>query len=157
MDNDLWVTRILKLNVKSFAKLSAIRTQWRIQDFNDGWQLQPKIWPNFAKNCRNMKIKSGDVVSPNANGGVTKPICLNRIRKSRRIHARGESEESVVRRRGSTQAKDPPWLWNPGQISPEVQNRGIVSKQTIVSCVLQKFYKKKKKKRIHATLTSFSL
>ena len=38
-----------------------------------------------------------------------------------RCHTRGESEESVVYRQGSTQARDPPWLWNLGQTSPEVQ------------------------------------
>ena len=38
---------------------------------------------------------------------------------------------------------NPPWLWNPGQTSPEVQNRGI-SSPTKRTCVLQKFFKKKK-------------
>ena len=33
---------------------------------------------------------------------------------------------------------NPPWLWNPGQTSPEVQNRGI-SGPTKRTCVLQKF------------------
>ena len=32
---------------------------------------------------------------------------------------------------------DPPWLWNPGQMSPEVQNRGI-SGPTKRTDVLQK-------------------
>ena len=38
-------------------------------------------------------------------------------------------------------ARDPTWLWNPGQMSPEVQNRGISGpmKRTYV---LKKFYKK---------------
>ena len=40
---------------------------------------------------------------------------------------------------------NPPWLWNPGQTSPKVQNRGI-SGPTKRTCVLQKFKKKKKKK-----------
>ena len=41
-----------------------------------------------------------------------------------------------------TQARDPPWLWNPRQNSSEVQNRGInvPGKRT---CVLQKNLKKK--------------
>ena len=38
---------------------------------------------------------------------------------------------------------NPPWLWNPGQTSPEVQNRGI-SGPTKRTCVLQKIFKKKK-------------
>ena len=42
-----------------------------------------------------------------------------------RCRTRGESEESVVCRRGSTQGRDSPWLWNPEQMSPEVQNRGM--------------------------------
>ena len=28
-----------------------------------------------------------------------------------------------------TQVRDPPWLWNPGETSPEVQNRGISGPQ----------------------------
>ena len=46
---------------------------------------------------------------------------------------------------------NPPWLWNPGQTSPEVQNRGI-SGPTKRTCVLQKF--KKKKKKINVVLTA---
>ena len=41
-----------------------------------------------------------------------------------RCHTRGEPEESIVRRWQSTQVRDPSWLWNPGQTSPEIQNRG---------------------------------
>ena len=37
---------------------------------------------------------------------------------------------------------NPPWLWNPGQTSPEVQNRGI-SGPAKRTCVLQKNFKKK--------------
>ena len=44
--------------------------------------------------------------------------------KVSRCHTRDESEESIARRRESTQAKDPLWLWNPWLASPEVQNRG---------------------------------
>ena len=43
----------------------------------------------------------------------------------------------------SMQARDPPWLWNPGETSPEVQNRGI-SGQTKRTHVLQKLLYKKK-------------
>ena len=38
-------------------------------------------------------------------------------------HTRGEYEESIAFRQESTHARDPPWLWNPGQTSPKVQNR----------------------------------
>ena len=41
----------------------------------------------------------------------------------------------------SMQARDPPWLWNPGETLPEVQNRGI-SGPTKRTCVLQKLKKK---------------
>ena len=37
---------------------------------------------------------------------------------------------------------NPPWLWNPGQTSPEVQNRGI-SGPTKRTCTLEKLKKKK--------------
>ena len=46
--------------------------------------------------------------------------CLNR-----QLGNRGECEESIISRQQSTQARDPPWLWNPRQLSPEVQNKGI--------------------------------
>ena len=59
-----------------------------------------------------------------------------------RCHTRGEKK--------SMQARDPPWLWNPGKTLPEVQNRGI-SGLTKRTCVLQKF-KKKKKKKIQCTI-----
>ena len=43
----------------------------------------------------------------------------------RRCHTKGESEESIAYWRGSIHARDLPWLRNPGQMLPEVQNRGI--------------------------------
>ena len=54
-----------------------------------------------------------------------------------RCHTRGESEDHKPE---STQ-RNPPWLWNPEQTSPEVQNRGIsgLMKRTYV---LQKFFLK---------------
>ena len=39
------------------------------------------------------------------------------------------------------QARNPPWLWNPGEMSPEVQNRGI-SGPTKRTYVLHTFGKK---------------
>ena len=45
------------------------------------------------------------------------------------------------RRQESTQTRDPPGLWNPGQTSPEVQNRGI-SDPTKKTYVLQNLFKK---------------
>ena len=46
----------------------------------------------------------------------------------------------MARRQESMQAS-PPWLWNPGQMSPEVQNRGI-SGPTKRTCVLKTKQKK---------------
>ena len=43
--------------------------------------------------------------------------------------------------------RDPLWLWNPGQTSPEVQNRGI-SGPTKRTCALQFFFKKFKTREI---------
>ena len=55
---------------------------------------------------------------------------------------RGESEESIVHRWGSMQARDPPWLWNPEQTSPEVQNRvSLAPRKGLMS--LKNFIKKK--------------
>ena len=58
-----------------------------------------------------------------------------------RCHHRGESEEYVTHRRENMQTRDLSWLWNPGQMSPEVQNRGI-SGSTKRTCVLQFFFLK---------------
>ena len=63
-----------------------------------------------------------------------------------RCCTRGESQEFMACRWQSTQVRDPPWLWNPGETSSEVQNRGI-SGSTKRTHVLQKFLKKKKKKK----------
>ena len=47
-------------------------------------------------------------------------------------HTKGEYEESIARRIWG----EPLWLWNPRQTSPEVQNRGIVTKR---ANILQKY------------------
>ena len=39
-------------------------------------------------------------------------------------HNRGESKEFIAHMWQSGQLRDPSWLWNPGQTSPEVQKRG---------------------------------
>ena len=44
-------------------------------------------------------------------------------------------------RQESVQVRTPPWLWNPGQMSPEVQHRGI-SDPTKRTYVLQNVFKK---------------
>ena len=58
-----------------------------------------------------------------------------------RYHTRGELAESIECRQESIQVRDPPWLWNPGQRSPEVQNSGI-SNSTKRTFVVQKHFKK---------------
>ena len=62
-----------------------------------------------------------------------------------RCCTRDESQEFIARRWQSMQARDPPWLWNPGETSPEVQNNGI-SGPTKKTYVLQKL-----KKKVHYT------
>ena len=47
----------------------------------------------------------------------------------------------IAHRQESVQVRNPYWLWNSGQTSPEVQNRGI-SGLTKRTYVLQKFYMK---------------
>ena len=49
---------------------------------------------------------------------------------------RGESQDSIVCRWWSRKVRNPSWLWNPEETSPEVQNRGI-SGLTIRTDVLQ--------------------
>ena len=41
-----------------------------------------------------------------------------------RCRTRGESQEFIARSRQSTQARDPPWLWNSGETSSEVTKQG---------------------------------
>ena len=41
------------------------------------------------------------------------------------MHSNVNMRKPVARRWRSIQARGPPWLWNTGQASPEVQNRGI--------------------------------
>ena len=50
--------------------------------------------------------------------------------------------------------RNPPWLWNPGQISPEVQNRGI-SGPTKRTYVLQNLKKKKKNLWMYVSIMLF--
>ena len=58
-----------------------------------------------------------------------------------RYRTRDESKESIVCRQQSTQARDLPCLWSPGQtLPPEVQNNGI-SGATKRTYVLQKLLK----------------
>ena len=52
-----------------------------------------------------------------------------------------DQQRIAAHQQESVQARNPPWLWNPWQTSPEVQNRGI-SGPTKRTCVLQKFYLK---------------
>ena len=47
------------------------------------------------------------------------------IKEVSRCHSRSESEESIACRQKGSQVRDPSWLWNPRQMSPEVQNKGI--------------------------------
>ena len=49
--------------------------------------------------------------------GSKKFGCHFGCQENRRCCTRSESEESIVRRWESTQARDPPWLWNLGQMS----------------------------------------
>ena len=61
--------------------------------------------------------------------------------KVSRCHTRVECEESIAGGWWSTKTKDPHWLWNSGQTSPDIQNRGT-SGPTKKTDVLQNFQKK---------------
>ena len=47
------------------------------------------------------------------------------IKRSAGGHTRGEFEESIACSWHRMQVRDPPWLWNPGQMSLEIQNSGM--------------------------------
>ena len=72
--------------------------------------------------------------------------CHTELHTVRRCCTRGESEEHTGEK-ASKQARDSPWPWNPGQMSPEVQSKGI-SGSTKRTCVLQHFRKKRIKMHI---------
>ena len=59
-----------------------------------------------------------------------------------------ESQEFMACRWQSMQARDPPWLWNTGEMLPEVQNRGT-SGPTKRTHVLQKVLKKSVNRLLH--------
>ena len=69
------------------------------------------------------------------------------------------TEESIVCRRQSTQARDAPWPRNPGQTPPEVQNRGITgpTKRTdVIQFFLNKTAFQKDTCRLLENCTCFS-
>ena len=63
-----------------------------------------------------------------------------------RCRTRDESQEFMACRWQSTQARDPPWLWNPVETSSEVQNRGYQWPHKKDSCP-PKILKNEKKKK----------
>ena len=65
--------------------------------------------------------------------------CRADLHTDSRCRTRGESLRIIQARK---HARDPPWLWNPGQTSPEVQNRGISDPHKNYLCP-QNFFKKK--------------
>ena len=69
--------------------------------------------------------------------------CHTGCQEVSRCPARCESEESMACRQENMQVRDPLWLWNSGQMSPEVQNRGITG-LTKRTDVLQKLFWKRK-------------
>ena len=88
--------------------------------------------------------------------GLKRLGCHADLCTASRCRTRGESQEFIACRWQSMQARDPPWLWNPGQTSPEVQNIAI-SVPTKRTDVLQNFLKKKKIKKTFLRKVSYIL
>ena len=96
----------------------------------DGYGFKSQTSTNACGHiCRYMDQKGlATMLTSIQSAGVTPEVNLrNLLWTGEEVHKRG----------------NPPWLWNPGQTSPEVQNRGI-SGPTKRTYVLQKFKKKKK-------------
>ena len=72
-------------------------------------------------------------------GGWKRLSCHTGHQEVSRCHTRGESEESIAHSWWNIQVRDPPWLWNPEQTSPKVQNRGI-SGPPKMTHVLQRYF-----------------
>ena len=91
------------------------------------WHRQSWVWTP-TKTCGHMICKFMDqkgltaMVTSKQSAGVARSECED--------HYRWES----------MQAREPPWLWNPGQASSEIQNR-VISASTKRTCVLQTFLK----------------
>ena len=74
------------------------------------------IWGNSkSQTCKRQKYESNRILASylcyTHVGNATN--CLAGHQEVSRCCTRGESEESVAHRRGSTQARDPPWLLKP--------------------------------------------
>ena len=91
----------------------------------DGRGFEPRTSTNACRHVFKYMDRKGSaaMLTPIQSAGVTPEVNL-RITQVRK------------------HTKDPPWFWNPGQTSPEVQNRGI-SGPTKRTYVLQKLKKKK--------------
>ena len=114
----------------SWTYLEATKPEWpngiqRCACRTNSHRFEPLTSTNACRHdckCREQKGSAAMLTSIQS-AGVTPEVNLNttQVRK----HTR-----------------DPPWLWNPGQTSPEVQNKRDISDLTKRTYILQKPFKK---------------
>ena len=109
-----WRTVSLIIFRKAIIELLWISNKFPILTYNDTIIISLGTkWPV----TKSFKIYQGFESHPHT--------CTKTCQEVSRCHIRGESDESITCRWWSTQVRDPPWLLNPEQTSPEVQNRCI--------------------------------
>ena len=92
------------------------------------WEVEPE-WPSgIQRHACCMQHGQSWVWAPNHQclHGSKRLGCHADLYTVSRCHTRGESEDRTSKKACK---RDPPWLCNPGQTSPEVQNRGISETQ----------------------------
>ena len=100
---------------------SGIKTSQTLEATTRQLPIANNTWKR-RRHCLSMKdvLNSMDHVAPK------RLVCNDWPSRGQQVlHIRGESKESISCRQWSMQGRDSPWLRNPGQISLEVQNRGI--------------------------------
>ena len=132
---------------KKSHEIKSKQNKENVMNFGKKLQLNPQPeWSNGTQHCAHCTDGHGfeSLTSTNACGHVYKYVdqkgsaaMLTSI-QSAGVTSEVNLKITHVRKCG----RDPPWLWNPGQTSPEVQNRGT-SGPTKRTYVLQIFKKQK--------------
>ena len=125
--------------------------EWRYDAFISSFKINSRwaepVWlrclvHNVPCGTHNPGFESHRSLCTSASMWIKWLSCHTGHQEVSRCCIRGESEEYSACRQQCLQARDPPWLWNPGQMSLEDQNRGI-SGPTKQNNVLQKNFKKR--------------
>ena len=110
-----WACRLISLTSPLTFHLPYLQVRKDVSQFATDVANNKLIWnmirvpPMLVHTCTNTWIK--------------RIRCHVGCQEVNRCCTRGESEESIALWQWSMEVRDPPWLGNPGQTSPNVQNR----------------------------------